>query len=104
MYDHDSHSIFADDRCKDITTEYKNLQTGKPMISGKNWEIVKSAPIKICSYAWIGMNCIILKGVTIGEGAIVGAGSIVTHDVAPWTLVAGNPAKFIKNLAPHNTY
>jgi acetyltransferase-like isoleucine patch superfamily enzyme len=46
---------------------------------------------------WIGFNSIILKGVTIGEGAIVGAGSVVTKDVAPYTIVAGNPAKFIKN-------
>jgi maltose O-acetyltransferase len=39
-----------------------------------------------------------LKGVTIGRGAIIGAGSIVTKDVAPFTLYAGNPAKFIRNL------
>ncbi|MBW7952730.1 MAG: antibiotic acetyltransferase, partial [Chitinophagaceae bacterium] len=39
---------------------------------------------------------IILKGVTIGEGAIVAAGSVVTKDVAPYTIVGGNPAKFIK--------
>lgn len=48
------------------------------------------------------MNCTILKGVTIGEGAIVAAGSVVTHDVEPWTLVAGNPARFIKKLIPIN--
>ncbi len=46
------------------------------------------------------MNCIILKGVTIGKGAIVGAGSVVTKDVPAWTLVAGNPARVIKDL-PH---
>ncbi len=44
------------------------------------------------------MNCIILKGVTIGKGAIVGAGSVVTKDVPAWTLVAGNPARVIKDL------
>ena len=44
------------------------------------------------------MNCIILKGVTIGEGAIVGAGSVVTKDVPAWTVVAGNPAKIVKKL------
>ena len=45
------------------------------------------------------MNCIILKGVTIGEGAIVGAGSVVTKDVPAWTVVAGNPAKVVKTLS-----
>lgn len=44
------------------------------------------------------MNCIILKGVTIGKGAIVGAGSVVTKDVPAWTFVAGNPARVIKDL------
>ena len=60
--------------------------------------LVVSKPIKICSHAWIGMNVIILKGVTIGEGAIVAAGSVVTKDVAPWTIVAGNPALFVRNI------
>ena len=54
--------------------------------------------IKICNDAWIGCNSVILKGVTIGEAAIVGAGSVVTHDVEPWTIVAGNPAKVIKRI------
>jgi acetyltransferase-like isoleucine patch superfamily enzyme len=46
----------------------------------------------------IGMRTIILKGVTIGDRSIIGSGSVVTRDVAPDTIVAGNPAKFIKNL------
>ena len=60
---------------------------------------MNTAPIKICDNAWIGMNCIILKGVTIGEGAIVGAGSVVTKSVPPWTIVGGNPAKVIKEIS-----
>ncbi len=48
--------------------------------------------------ASIGSSSTILCGVTIGEGAIVGAGSVVTKDVAPNTIVAGNPAKFLKNV------
>ena len=44
------------------------------------------------------MGCKILKGVKIGEGAIVAAGSIVTKDVEPWTMVGGNPAVVIKKL------
>ena len=48
--------------------------------------------------ASIGSNATILCGVTIGEGAIVGAGSVVTHNVPPWTVVAGNPAKIIRTI------
>lgn len=55
-------------------------------------------PIVIKDNAWIGFDSIILKGVTIGEGAIVAAGSVVTKDVKPYTVVAGNPAKFVKMI------
>ena len=46
---------------------------------------------------WIGANCVIVAGVTIGEGAVVAAGSVVTKDVAPFTIVGGVPAKLIKS-------
>ena len=62
------------------------------------WSDVANQPIKICKNAWIGTRSIILKGVTIGEGAIVAAGSVVTKDVPPYTLVAGNPAIVKKKL------
>lgn len=55
-------------------------------------------PVVICNDAWIGCMSIILKGVTIGDGAIVGAGSVVTKDVPPYTIVAGNPAKIIREI------
>lgn len=48
--------------------------------------------------AWIGANATILKGITVGEGSVVAAGSVVTKDVAPYTIVGGNPAKFIKKI------
>ena len=57
-------------------------------------------PVTIKDYAWIGMNCIILKGVTIGVGAIVGAGSVVTHDVPDYCVACGNPAVIKSNLTP----
>lgn len=53
-------------------------------------------PIKIGDNVWIGCNYTILKGVVIGDGAIVAAGSVVTKDVPPKCLVAGNPAKIVK--------
>lgn len=55
-----------------------------------------SMPIHIGNHVWVGQRAIILKGVTIGDGAIVAAGSVVTKDVPPNTIVAGNPAKVIK--------
>ncbi|WP_133629886.1 MULTISPECIES: acyltransferase [Gammaproteobacteria] len=48
--------------------------------------------------ASIGANATILPGITIGEGALVGAGAVVTKDVAPFTVVVGNPAKFLKEI------
>lgn len=98
FYDHDSHSLDYIERRKDIDSELNDIRTGNHFIHNKNWNVVNSKPIKICDDAWIGMNCIILKGVTIGEGAIVGAGSVVTKDVPAWTVVGGNPAKIIKTL------
>lgn len=51
---------------------------------------------------WIGVNSIILEGVKVGDGAVVGAGAVVTKDVPPYTIVGGVPAKFIKARFPEN--
>jgi acetyltransferase-like isoleucine patch superfamily enzyme len=59
---------------------------------------VITAPIVIRDYAWICLNATILRGVTVGEGAIVAAGAVVTKDVPAYTMVAGNPAVVIKKL------
>lgn len=55
-------------------------------------------PVRICTNAWIGAGATILPGVTVGENAVVAAGAVVTKDVAPNTIVGGNPAKFIKEI------
>jgi acetyltransferase-like isoleucine patch superfamily enzyme len=65
---------------------------------GVNGEKEKSAPIVIEDKVWIGCHAIILKGVHIGEGAVIGAGAVVTKDVESYTLVAGNPARVVKSL------
>lgn len=52
--------------------------------------------IQLGDSTWIGARAIVLPGVTIGEGAVVAAGAVVTKDVESWTVVGGNPAKFIK--------
>ncbi len=92
IVDHDSHSIYFSHREKDAV----DWMAGK-----KDWTHVKIAPVKISSKVWIGFNSIILKGVTIGEGAVIGSGSVVTKDVPAWTIVAGNPARVIREI-PEN--
>jgi galactoside O-acetyltransferase len=92
LTDHNSHSIVFSKRKNDVT----DWLQGK-----KEWDEVYFAPVVICDRAWIGFNSIILKGVTVGEGAIVGAGSVVTKNVPPWTIVAGNPARIIREI-PEN--
>lgn len=64
----------------------------------KDFPSLHSAPVKIGNDAWIGCNSIILKGVTIGDGAIVAAGSVVTKDVPANTTVGGNPARVLKTV------
>ncbi|WP_031570102.1 sugar O-acetyltransferase [Rheinheimera texasensis] len=61
--------------------------------------IEQAHPVIIGNRVWIGGGAIILPGVSIGEGAVIAAGAVVNRDVAPYTLVAGQPARFIKELA-----
>lgn len=56
----------------------------------------RDAPIVVEEHAWIGSRAIVLKGVTIGRGAVVAAGAVVTRSVAPYTIVAGNPARPVR--------
>lgn len=98
FYDHNSHSTDFNKRKHDTVQEYRDIQMGLNPIHNKNWDVVRSAPIHICSKAWIGTGVKVLKGVTIGEGAIIAAGSVVVKDVEPWTIVGGNPASLIKRL------
>jgi len=97
IYDHNSHSLSYLDRIADQEQQLIDFPRGN-MIANKNWLTVASAPIKICDYAWLGFDVVVLKGVTIGEGAIIGASSVVTRDVPPWTVAAGNPARVVKEI------
>jgi acetyltransferase-like isoleucine patch superfamily enzyme len=60
--------------------------------SEADWKVVET---RVCKRASIGSNATILCGITIGEGALVGAGAVVTKDVPPWAIVAGVPAKVV---------
>ncbi|RTL49094.1 MAG: acyltransferase [Sphingobacteriales bacterium] len=95
VIDNNAHSIISSERIADVADWKRGIDENK-IGAYKNWNFVKGAPIKICDKAWIGFNSIILKGVTIGEGAVVGAGSVVTKDVPPYAVVAGNPAKILR--------
>lgn len=75
---------------------------GHPVDSDKRaseeLQYIKTKPIVIADNVWIGIQTIILPGVTIGKNSVIGAGSVVTKDVPPDTLAAGNPASVIKSL------
>jgi maltose O-acetyltransferase len=91
IIDTDSHEINYIERAERVKSI---VATGHPSQKGT----VQTAPIYISDHAWLSYNVSILKGVKIGKGAIVAAGSVVTKDVADFTVVAGNPAVFIKNI------
>ncbi len=80
-----SGTVIAWDVCI-MDRDYHKLESDK--------EVYK--PVKIGDHVWIGCRALILKGVTIGDGAVIAAGSVVTHDVPPAALVGGNPARVIK--------
>ena len=71
------------------------LSTGSHNIYSEHFEMI-TGPIEIGDCVWVATNSTILKGVKISEGAVIGAESLVIDDVEPWTVVGGNPAKFIK--------
>lgn len=74
--------FYAADHPRDPEIRKSGLENGKPIVIGKN--------------VWIGGGAILLPGITIGDDAIVGAGSVVTRDVAPGVTVVGNPARQIE--------
>jgi galactoside O-acetyltransferase len=89
IVDHDSHSIDWEQRRDDVLDWAKGR---------KNWQHIAHAPVVVKDRAWIGFNVSVLKGITIGEGAVIGACSVVTRDVPPFTLAVGNPARVVRSL------
>lgn len=88
IQDSNNHSIYAKDRMQDILGSDSGIDCTNTVIK----------PIKIGNHVWIGRRSMILKGVTINDRSIVAAGSIVTHNVPPDSIVAGNPAKVVKQI------
>jgi len=89
IVDHDSHALTFEDRASDVQDWAKGH---------KDWSKVTVRPVFIGDKAWIGFGVKILKGVQIGEGAVIAAGSVVTRDVPPRHLAGGNPARIIRAL------
>ena len=80
-------------------------ESGPNMSELADFQLVKdkllyTAPIVIEDHVWIGANAIVMPGVTIGHHAIVGAGAVVTHDVPPYAVVKGQPARISQYLTP----
>ena len=90
IYDNNGHPILPGLRRIQLEKLHKE--------SVDNYE-AENRPVVIHDDVWIGTRSMILKGVTIGEGAIIGAGAVVTRDVPPFSIVAGNPARVVKKIA-----
>ena len=93
--DNNSHSLVSTDRVKELASLKQKIEDGT-IANDTDYSNVGKAPIIIKDKAWVGFNSIIMKGVTIGEGAVIAAGSVVTKDVPDYTVVGGNPARVIK--------
>ncbi|HYY55970.1 MAG TPA: acyltransferase, partial [Pyrinomonadaceae bacterium] len=93
VHDTDSHPIDWQERRLD----------GQGILSAKGYRTPTqtiSSPVSIEDDVWIGFKATVLKGVRLGRGAIIAACAVVTKDVAPWTIVAGNPARVVRELTP----
>lgn len=95
IQDNNSHSTYAQDRLIDMLGSRDFNDKGTDLTHAQ------SKPITIGDHVWIGRRAIILKGVNIGDRAIVAAGAVVTKDVPQDSIVAGNPAKVVKRIE-HN--
>ncbi len=62
------------------------------------WETDIDKDVTLEENVWVGMNCIILKGVTIGKNSVIAAGSVVVHSIPPNCLAGGNPAKVLRQM------
>lgn len=92
IHDNISHSLDWQERRLEIDNVYPHLN-----LMAHTFDL-KGLPIVIEDDVWIGFNSTIMRGVRIGRGAVVGAGTMVTHDVEPYAIVVGNPMRVIRRV------
>lgn len=61
-------------------------------------QLYSKGPVRICRNVWLGEKVTILPNVTVGEGSVIGANSVVTHDIPPYSIAVGNPARVIRSV------
>ncbi len=94
IFDNDTHPTNAVERRRDAELIFASG-------TREDFSSLVVRAVRVGDDAWIGCNACVMKGVTIGNGAIVAAGSVVTKDVPDYCVVAGNPAKVVKELKEH---
>ncbi|HTD40683.1 MAG TPA: acyltransferase [Mucilaginibacter sp.] len=114
-----SAQLIIDDDCGfsgTVVSAFKLIKLGKNVRCGANTLITDSdwhledprssepASIVIEDNVWLGVNCVVLKGVTIGENSVIGANSVVTKSIPANVIAAGNPCKVIKNISMQSEY
>ncbi len=97
IYDHDGNALDYRERRKAMRSMFNDWESGN-YLRNFDWGKIAKKGIKIEDDAWIGFGAVVLKGVTVGRGAIIAAHSVVTKDVPPFTVAAGNPARVVKEL------
>lgn len=86
-----------------VINDGARILTGTHNVHSSQWELI-TKPVIIEDYCWLAMNALVLPGVRIGEGSVVGAGAVVSRDVEPFSIVAGNPARKIGQRARDLSY
>ncbi|MEJ5914118.1 acyltransferase [Pseudokineococcus sp. 1T1Z-3] len=90
---HIGKDVMMGPRCVLLASSHRVDDTSRPM---NTQGFAADRPIVIEDDVFVGAGCVVLPGRRIGRGSIVGAGSVVAHDVPPWSVVAGNPARLVR--------